>query len=130
MFNEQGELTEMDIGNPQSLADTLKDLLDEGASLERVLPAFTSNVASLLRLHDKGRIVTDAAADLLVLDEKHRISDVMLGGVWHVRDNQQQIYGQFEARHASASESATEDPEMNEPKMEEPKVDEPKVDER
>ena len=54
-----------------------------------------------------------------MLDEQHRISDVMLGGVWHVRDNQQQIYGQFEARDASASGSATEDPEMDEPKMDE-----------
>ena len=98
VFNNQGELTEMDIGNPQSLADTLKDLLDGGAPLERVLPAFTSNVATLLRLHDKGRLTTNAAADLLVLDDEHRISDVMLGGVWHVRDNEQLICGQFESQ--------------------------------
>ena len=104
VFNNQGELTEMDIGNPQSLADTLKVLLDDGAALERVLPAFTSNVATLLRLHDKGRIATDAAADLLVLDDAHQISDVMLGGVWHVRDNQQQVYGQFESRDSSHSD--------------------------
>jgi beta-aspartyl-dipeptidase (metallo-type) len=98
VFNDQGELTEMDIGNPQSLADTLKVLLDSGVALERVLPAFTSNVATLLRLHDKGRLTVSAAADLLVLDDEHRISDVMLGGVWHVRDNEQLIYGQFESQ--------------------------------
>jgi beta-aspartyl-dipeptidase (metallo-type) len=108
VFNEQGELTEMDIGNPQSLADTLKDLLDGGASLEQVLPAITSNVATLLRLHDKGRVAVDAAADLLVLDDEHRISDVMLGGVWHVRDSEQQIYGQFEVRDSSQSDEKME----------------------
>jgi beta-aspartyl-dipeptidase (metallo-type) len=108
VFNEQGELTEMDIGNPQSLADTLKDLLDGGASLEQVLPAITSNVATLLRLHDKGRVAVDAAADLLVLDDEHRIADVMLGGIWHVRDNKQQIYGQFEVRDTSLSDEKME----------------------
>ena len=98
VFNDQGELTEMDIGNPQSLADTLKDLLDGGAALERILPAFTSNVATLLRLHDKGHLAVNAAADLLVLDDEHRVTDVMLGGVWHVRDGQQRIFGQFESQ--------------------------------
>ena len=108
-FNDQGELIEMDIGNPQSLADTLKTLLDGGAQIERVLPALTSNVATLLRLHDKGRIAIDAAADLLVLDEEHKISDVMLGGVWHVRDNQQQVYGQFEPRDDAQSDLIMDD---------------------
>ena len=108
VFNEQGELTEMDIGNPQSLADTLKDLLDAGAALEQVLPAITSNVATLLRLHDKGRIAVDGSADLLILDDEHRISDVMLGGVWHVRDNEQQVYGQFESREKSRSDEEME----------------------
>ena len=107
----------MDIGSPQSLADTLKVLLDGGAALERVLPAFTSNVATLLRLHDKGHIAANTAADLLVLDDAHRISDVMLGGVWHVRDNQQQVYGQFESRDSSHSESKTQDPTMDKSRM-------------
>jgi len=109
VFNDQGELTEMDIGNPQCLADTLKDLLDAGAPLESVLPAFTSNVATLLRLHDKGRIEAGAAADLLVVDDEHRVSDVMLGGVWHVRDHEQQVYGQFESPVESQTNSKTED---------------------
>jgi beta-aspartyl-dipeptidase (metallo-type) len=120
VFNEQGELTEMDIGNPQSLADTLKVLLDSGAALERVLPAFTSNVATLLRLHDKGRIAADAAADILVLDDAHGVSDVMLGGVWHVRDSQQQVYGQFESRDDSLSALKMQDPKTQDPKTDKP----------
>lgn len=96
VFNTQGEMTKMDIGSPASLAQSLKALLDRGAALEDVLPAFTSNVARLLRLHDKGRIAIDGSADFNVLDGDNLISDVMIGGVWHVKDGTQEIVGNFE----------------------------------
>ena len=96
VFNENGELVEMDIGRPSMLAMTLKSLLDQGAPLARVLPAFTSNVAALLRFHDKGRVLQGHAADFVVLDDTHRISDVMAAGIWHVKDKNQQVFGQFE----------------------------------
>jgi len=78
VFNEQGEMLHMDIGKPASLLQTLKTLLEKDVPLERVLPAFTSNVADILRLRDRGRIHTGNAADLLVLDENHDIVDVMI----------------------------------------------------
>jgi beta-aspartyl-dipeptidase (metallo-type) len=96
VFNEHGEITEMSIGRPALLAITLKALLDQGQSLQRVLPAFTSNVSAILRLHDKGRIREGGAADLIVLDDQHDIADVMIAGIWHVKNKQQQIFGQFE----------------------------------
>jgi len=95
-FNEQGEMTKMDIGSPLCLGETLKRLLDRGHDLATVLPAFTSNVARLLRLKDKGSIDIGFAADFIVLNDAHEISDVMLGGVWHVSDGEQKIFGQFE----------------------------------
>ena len=98
VFNEQGEMLHMDIGKPASLLQTLKTLLEKDVPLERVLPAFTSNVADILRLRDRGRIHTGNAADLLVLDENHDIVDVMIAGVWHVQAGVQQIFGQFEQR--------------------------------
>jgi beta-aspartyl-dipeptidase (metallo-type) len=98
VFNEQGEITEMDIGSPEMLAKTLTDMLLAGTPLHLALPAFTSNVAKLLRFHDRGRIALGFAADLVVLDERHKIYDVMLGGEWHVRNGQQQVFGQFEKR--------------------------------
>jgi beta-aspartyl-dipeptidase (metallo-type) len=97
VFNDQGEITEMDIGSPAMLGATLRDLLARDAPLERVLPAFTSNVASLLRFHDRGRIAAGCAADLVVLDEQHAISDVMAAGIWHLRNGEQQVYGQYES---------------------------------
>ncbi|MFQ5609404.1 MAG: beta-aspartyl-peptidase [Woeseiaceae bacterium] len=95
-FNEDGEVTKMDIGSPHCLAQTLKALLDADADLDRVLPAFTSNVANVLRLTDKGSIGPGFAADCLVLDDAHGISDVMVNGVWHVAGGEQKVFGRFE----------------------------------
>jgi beta-aspartyl-dipeptidase (metallo-type) len=60
-FDRDGRLTSMDVGRPAALADTLATLLERGQDLERVLPMFTSNVASLLRLPRKGTITVGAA---------------------------------------------------------------------
>ena len=95
-FNEQGELTKMDIGSPRCLGEALKKLLDRGVDLARVLPAFTMNVANLLRLKDKGRIGIGSAADFIVLNDSHAINDVMLGGIWHVENGEQKVFGKFE----------------------------------
>jgi beta-aspartyl-dipeptidase (metallo-type) len=85
-FDDHGRVVRMDIGRPHALVGTLKALLDSGQPLERVLPAFTSNVARILRLSHKGRLGTGLDADLVVLDEHHNISDVMARGRWFVRD--------------------------------------------
>jgi len=96
VFNDEGEMLQMDIGRPASLIATLGDLLDAGVPLEDVLPAFTSNVAGILRLRDRGRIGNGLAADLLVLDENNGISDVMVAGIWHVAEGKQKVFGEFE----------------------------------
>lgn len=98
VFNAEGEMLHMDIGRPASLIETLQKLLERGAALETVLPAFTSNVANILRLRDRGRIAAGAAADLIVLDDDSNISDVMIAGIWHLQSGKQQIFGQFETR--------------------------------
>ena len=96
VFNDAGEVLHMGIGRPASLIETLQTLLGNGAALEQVLPAFTSNVADILRLHDRGRIRDGNAADLIVIDDKYQISDVMIAGIWHVQAGTQQVFGQFE----------------------------------
>jgi beta-aspartyl-dipeptidase (metallo-type) len=98
VFNAQGEMLHMDIGRPSSLILTLAALLADGVPLDRALPAFTSNVADLLRLQDRGRIRAGDAADLLVLDEDHGLHGVMVGGQWHVEAGRQVVVGQFEKR--------------------------------
>ena len=104
VFNEQGEMLHMDIGRPASLIETLRTLLGNGVALQRVLPAFTSNVADILRLHDRGRIRVGDAADLIVLDDENDISDVMIGGIWHVQSGAQQVFGQFESQNLGKEE--------------------------
>ena len=95
VFNERGEVTEMDVGRPASLPQTLKNLLATGAALETVLPVFTSNVADILRLNDRGRIRAGCAADVVVLDENDEVHDVMIAGLWHVKGGKQRISGRF-----------------------------------
>jgi beta-aspartyl-dipeptidase (metallo-type) len=96
VFDADGRVAHFGVGNPGALAATLRDLLAAGQPLERVLPAFTQNPARLLRLARKGGVTVDADADLVVLDAKGGITDVMAMGRWHVRDGRQVVRGTFE----------------------------------
>jgi beta-aspartyl-dipeptidase (metallo-type) len=95
-FDAEGRLSHMDIGTPGALIETLQGLLARGLPLGRILPAFTSNVADLLRLPRKGRIEVGADADLLVLDDNTAIRDVLLGGQWQRRNGRTLRRGPFE----------------------------------
>jgi beta-aspartyl-dipeptidase (metallo-type) len=105
-FDASGRLVAMDIGNPGALAETLEVLLSRGHSLETVLPIFTTNVTSLLRLPRKGRVAVGADADLVVLDDKHRVRDVMARGRFFVRAGEPVVTGMFERSPHSASPTA------------------------
>lgn len=96
VFNAQGEVTQMDIGDSIELHKALKSLLAQNHLLAQVLPVFTSNVADLLRLYNKGRITTGRDADLVVLDGDNDIWGVMAKGLWHKKSGQQLIFGTFE----------------------------------
>ncbi|HET9464771.1 MAG TPA: beta-aspartyl-peptidase [Gemmatimonadales bacterium] len=95
-FDAEGRVIAMDVGRPAALAGTLKELLECGQPLERILPAFTANPARLLRLHRKGRLASGSDADLVVLDESGGVRDVMARGRWHVREGRRLIRGTFE----------------------------------
>jgi len=95
-FDAQGELLKMGFGQCSAMAETMKSMLERELPIEKVLPMMTSNVASLLRFHHKGRIETGHDADLLVLNENHEIDSVMANGRWHKRQGQQLIRGLFE----------------------------------
>lgn len=95
-FDKEGRIVRMEIGKPASMLATLAELLERGSDLETVLPAFTSNVAALLRLQSKGVVEVNADADFVVLDDTHTVCSLMLGGEWHRLDSQQKILGLFE----------------------------------
>lgn len=107
-FNADGAMTKMEVGHSAALMVTLKSLLQQGVPLEVILPAVTSNVAELLRFHYRGRIAEGHRADLVLLDEKHNIESVMVGGVWHVRDGRQQVLGNFEAGNFESGKFETD----------------------
>ena len=94
-FDDEGRVAHMDIGRPSALLASLRDLIASGAELERVLPAFTSNPADLLRLDGKGRVEVGHDADFVVLDPSGTI-DVMMGGAWFVRGGTTVRRGMFE----------------------------------
>lgn len=96
VFDAQGTMLHSDVGCPSALSDTMRKLLLAGHPLERVLPAFTQNVAKLLRLRGKGQIQVGADADLVILDPDGVIRDVMALGQWHVYDYTQCVHSQFE----------------------------------
>jgi beta-aspartyl-dipeptidase (metallo-type) len=96
VFDAEGRVAGTDIGSPGAVSETLRTLLQRGEPLERVLPAFTSNPARLLRLDRKGRLVPGADADLVVLGPDGGPADVMARGRWHVRDRRPMVRGPFE----------------------------------
>ena len=95
-FDADGRMVRMEVGSSSSLMETVRLLASRGVALERVLPAFTSNVAALLRLQQKGRVTAGGDADIVVLDEDFRVRDVMARGAWHVREGRMVRRGMFE----------------------------------
>lgn len=96
VFDDAGRVAHMDVGDSAALAQTLKALLARGLPLERALPAFTRNVADLLRLPGKGRIVAGADADLIALDADGGIEAVWARGVAQVAGGAVLRRGTFE----------------------------------
>jgi len=95
-FDDNGEMVKMDFATSAGLPDTLQELVRRGHRLDAVLPAMTSNVARLLKLPGKGRISEGVDADLVCLDQDHRVRHVMAGGRWMVQDGSPLVKGLFE----------------------------------
>ena len=95
-FDEHGRVCGMDVGHSGALLDTLNALLARGLPLERALPAFTRNVAGLLRLAGKGRIAVGFDADLVALNSGGRADLVLARGDVHVRAGAPVRRGMFE----------------------------------
>jgi beta-aspartyl-dipeptidase (metallo-type) len=96
VFDSRGQLERMGFASSSGLPETLAELVRRGHALQDVLPSMTSNVAGLLRLRHKGRIVAGAHADLLVLDESFMPCHLMARGRWMMRAGEVVARGTFE----------------------------------
>lgn len=106
-FDHDGRLCGMDVGSSAALLETVRELLGRGHALDTVLPAFTRNIAQLLRLPGKGELAAGADADLVLLDDAGHAADVMAQGVWHVRDGRALRLGPFERAAETAAGRAS-----------------------
>ncbi|MGY6211205.1 beta-aspartyl-peptidase [Cytobacillus firmus] len=97
-FNEQGELIGLQIGKVSTLFSEVRDaILQEGVSIENALSVITKNPASILRLHQKGKIEEGKDADLVFLNkETLAIETVYSHGRKMVEDGKAVVKGTFE----------------------------------
>ena len=96
-FNENSEIIAMGVGNSETLLQTLQTLQQQGLTLDQTLPYVTSNVARVMRLKSKGTITIGNDADLCVCTNDLTVNYLMANGVWHIKDQQQRVFGSFEA---------------------------------
>ena len=96
-FDARGNLVGLASGEPHTLLDEILALTtEEGWPLEQALQVATTNVATLLRLPGKGRVLIGCDADLCLLDAKGKVRHVVARGELMVRDAVPLKKGMFE----------------------------------
>ena len=97
LFDENGLLVKLEIGQPRSVFEELRDtVLQEKIPLEQALKVATSNVADILWLKNKGRIAPGKDADLVVIDDDFHIIHLAAMGQLMVHNGKMLIKGSYE----------------------------------
>jgi beta-aspartyl-dipeptidase (metallo-type) len=96
-FDKNGNLIKLDMGLPSSNLRELKDaIVEEKIPIETALKVLTSNVADILKLKQKGRVVVGKDADLLMLSKDFEIVNLVAMGNIMIRDGQLLKKGAYE----------------------------------
>ena len=96
-FDEKGNLIKLEMGYPKSILTELADAVNEDKlPLETALKVITSNVADILRLRGKGRIVEGNDADLVLVDNDFNIIQLIAMGSIMVKDGKMIRKGSYE----------------------------------
>jgi beta-aspartyl-dipeptidase (metallo-type) len=87
IFNDKGKLEALHIGQPKSIFMELKDLVTrENIPLENALKVVTSNIADILQLNQKGRILVGMDADIVMIDNNYSICHLCANGNLMIKD--------------------------------------------
>jgi beta-aspartyl-dipeptidase (metallo-type) len=96
-FDEHGNLTKIETGQPRSILTELKDAVwEEDLPLEKAIRVATANPAGVLNLGRKGRIEVGADADLVFLDKEFRVYHMVANGTLMVRAAEMLAKGTYE----------------------------------
>jgi len=96
-FDKDGKLISMDMGLPKSIFSVMIDaVIQEKLPLDKAVKVVTSNVASILKLKDKGSIEPGKDADIVILDKDYAISDLFARGQLMTRNYKRLKKGTYE----------------------------------
>lgn len=96
-FDEAGNLVRLETGQPKSVFDEVRDLIQDGnVPMEQALALATSNPARILKLTRKGWISPGMDADMVLLDSQYNIVHVIANGRLMMKDAQLVKRGTFE----------------------------------
>ncbi len=97
-FDEKGNLIKISVGSPSPLYRDIKSAIEYGiVSLEEGVSIITQNPAKALKLYpNKGTLIENSDADLVLLDKKLNIDTVIAKGRTMVRQGKAVVKGFFE----------------------------------
>jgi beta-aspartyl-dipeptidase (metallo-type) len=85
------------MGYPLSVFTELADLVNiEKMPLENAVKVITSNIADILKLKQKGRILPEKDADLVIIDEDFKIQHVVALGKLMMKNGELLKRGYYE----------------------------------
>ncbi len=86
-FDENGNLEKLESGSLKSLFDEMRDAVrDEGVAPAIAVQTVTANVADILKLPYKGRIIVGNDADFVLLDGAYNMVYLCARGRWMARE--------------------------------------------
>lgn len=103
IFDRDGHLTAMGVGQATTLLEEVVALCDRGLPFEAALMPVTTVPRRQLHLRDRGRVTPDMRADLVLLADRRTVHTVVVGGQVMVREGQPVRWGRFETPGADAA---------------------------
>ncbi len=96
LFDENGKLIKLGVGDLSSDFKCFKGLLLKGMDIETALLPFTKNVATLLKFPKEGRLFEGSFANMNILDKDNELFGVISKGEIAMWDYEVKKFSQFE----------------------------------